>query len=275
VTATRHRRRFAARFEAGFAAPFSALVAAAGIGACARVFAATPTYRIEVHPFASLTLSTAQLLAGTTEGAAAATIAGELRLPASAAPKMPAVVMLHGDAGAIANQVIWIEDLNAIGIAVFTLDSFSGRDAVSPDDRVTSMPDSVGGGARVVDAERALALLAKHPRIDPARIAVMGFSSGGRAARVAAQTRFASAYGTPGLRFAAYIAFYPPCNIKLVGDTAVEPGPLRIFHGADDRVTSADACRRYVERLRAAGADATLTTYRAPITASTTSRTPI
>jgi len=223
--------------------------------------AAAPTYRIEVHSLPTLTLTRAQLLAGSQEGAAAATIAGELSLPFVAAARMPAVLLLHGDAGAIANQVVWREELNALGIAVFTLDSFSGRGAIATGASLMTMPDSIGGLARIVDAERALALLAKHPRIDPARIAVMGFSSGGRTVLVGAQSRFAAAFGTPGLRFAAYIALYPDCNARLVGDTKSEPGPQRIFIGKDDVLTSAAACTRYAERLRAAGNDISTTAF--------------
>ncbi len=217
--------------------------------------AAPPTFRIEVHALPTLTLTRAQLLGSTQEGAAAATIAGELSLPFVAAPRLPAVLLLHGDAGAIANQVVWREELNALGIAVFTLDSFSGRGAVATGASLMTMPDSIGRLARIVDAERALALLAKHPRIDPARIAVMGFSSGGGTVLGVAQSRFAAAFGTPGLRFAAYIALYPDCNVHLAGDTKAEPGPQRIFIGQDDVLTSAAACTRYAERLRAAGND--------------------
>lgn len=240
----------------------AALSAAAGLGALLPARAApSATFRIEVHALPTLTLTRPQTLTASFAAAPPATIAGELRLPAGAPTKMPAVVMLHGDAGAIANQVAWIEALNGLGIAVFTVDSFTGRGAIAPEDSVASMPDSVGGIARVIDAERALAVLARHPRIDPQRIAVMGFSSGANTVLVAAQTRFASTFGSAGTGFAAYIALYPDCNVRLIDDTRTEPGPQRIFIGEADVLTSAATCKRYEERLKLAGVDIAVTSF--------------
>ncbi len=232
----------------------------AGATASIHAIAAPPTYRVEVHALATLTLTSAQARAGHEVGPAT-TIAGELRLPFGEAKRLPAVLMLHGDAGALAAQVVWTDDMNALGIAVFTLDSFSARGAVATGASLATMPGSVSSTARIVDAERALSLLAAHPRIDPARIAVMGFSSGGRTAMLLAQTRFASRYGRPGVGFAAYIALYPDCNVHLRDDTRVEPGPQRVFIGEADVLTDAGACTRYVARLKGAGADVAITTY--------------
>ncbi len=241
-----------------------ALAAASLLAACAAVPTAAPVtavaLRSEVHTVPTLTLTAAQLFAGTTDGAVNTTIAGELRLPLVGPERVPAVLMLHGDAGTVSNQMLWTDDLNRIGIAVFSLDSFSARGAIATGSSFATMPQLVEGTRRVIDAERALALLSRHPRIDPARIAVMGFSSGGRTALVSAQTRFASAFGTKGLGFAAYIALYPSCNVQLIGDTKSEPGPQRIFIGEADVLTSAEACQRYVVRLRDAGVDAAVRT---------------
>jgi dienelactone hydrolase len=57
------------------------------------------------------------------------------------------------------------------------------------------------------DTYRALELLATHPRIDPARIGVMGFSKGGGVALYAAMTRFQRRHGPAGAKFAHHIAF--------------------------------------------------------------------
>ena len=224
--------------------------------------AAAPAFRIEVHPVPTLNLTTAQILNGEAKGPASM-IAGELRLPVTQLAKVPAVIFLHGDAGAIANQPAWIDTFNALGIAVFTLDSFTGRGVVSS---ATTRRSIEGAGqvsslVRVVDAYRALALLSQHPRIEATRIALMGASSGGRATLNSALTRFSRVHATPNTAFAAYIALYPPCNIKLNEDEVLNPAPVRIFHGAADVVTLAAPCRDYAQRLRSSGVDIEFTSF--------------
>ena len=88
-----------ARFVRAAFSTLALLVAGAGAQAIA------PTFRLEVHVLPTVTLTLAQALSGSQEGAATATIAGELSLPFVAAARMPAVLMLHGDAGAVANHV--------------------------------------------------------------------------------------------------------------------------------------------------------------------------
>ena len=249
---------------AGNGSPNSVATMIAGLVAAGLACAAiAQTARIEVHAIETLDLGTARLLhGGPPDGTAPRrTIAGELRLPRTTAVRVPAVVFLHGDAGAIFDQPPWIDEANTAGFAVFTVDSFTGRGVVSDSPALQIDGALPGSLTRVVDAYRALALLANHPRIDPSRIALMGVSSGGRTTILAAMKRFSGALATTGARFAAYVALYPPCGARLVDDERLESGPLRLFIGAADNVTRADACERYVSRLRAAGVDAGLTVY--------------
>jgi len=113
----------------------------------------------------------------------------------------------------------------------------------------------------IPDAYRALELLARHPRIDPARIALMGFSRGGRVALYASMKRFQQAHLSGRQEFAAYIPFYAPCNTSYKGDEEVADKPIRLFHGAADDYVPSGPCRSYVERLKAKGKDVQLTEY--------------
>lgn len=224
--------------------------------------ASADTDRVEVWPIATSDVSTTQLYRGATAAdGPARTIAGELRLPNTTRQRVPAVVFLHGDAGATWNQPPWTDELVAAGFAVFTVDSFSGRGAVSPRPFPPVIDDVPGSATRLVDAYAALAVLAAHPRIDASRIALMGVSSGGRTTMLAAMKRFSSRLAQSDARFAAYLALYPPCVVTLVGDEQLEAAPLRIFIGGADDVTPAAACRTYVDRARAAGVDAAITVY--------------
>jgi len=215
----------------------------------------TPTARIEIHSFETVTLTDKQFLMGRKDGTAAR-IGAELRLPGGAA-KLSAVALVHGSDGVGANVDRWAQELNGIGVAAFLMDSFTGRGIT---ETVTNQ-SQLGHLAMIFDVYRALDLLSQHERIDRSRIAVLGFSKGGFVALYASLKRFQRVYGTMGLEFAAYLPFYAPCNTVYREDEQVSDRPIRMFHGAADDYVSVLPCRKYVERLRQAGKDVQLTEY--------------
>jgi dienelactone hydrolase len=73
--------------------------------------------------------------------------------------------------------------------------------------------------------------------------------------------RFRSAYGSNNTAFAAHIGLYTPCNVTYKQDDKVGNQPLRLFHGIADDYVSIQPCRTYVQGLKDAGADITLTEY--------------
>lgn len=212
--------------------------------------------RVELHAFATTTLSDQDFLRGRKEGKPA-TIAGELRLPRSGGDRLPAVVLLHGSGGINSGITDWAEQLNAIGIATFIVDSFSGRGIVN----ILGDQSQLGRLTMIIDAYRALDLLSGNPRIDPSRIALMGFSRGGQPTLYATMRRFQRTYGSPGRDFAAYIVFYSSCATTYLDDEDTVDRPVRLFHGSADDFSPVAPCRAYVARLRAAGKDVQLTEY--------------
>lgn len=212
--------------------------------------------RTEALNIPTRTLTDQQFLTGARDGAAVI-IAGELRIPKSSSERLPAIVLMHGSGGVARNVHDWVDVFNAVGIATFAPDSFTGRGLKSIASNQAALPRFV----QVFDAYRALEVLAKHPRIDPARIALMGWSRGGMGPLYASFRRFQKMHGPSGAAFAAYIAFYAPCNMRLREDEDVADKPIRIFHGAADDLVPVAACRAYVERLRTGGKDAQLTEY--------------
>jgi dienelactone hydrolase len=113
----------------------------------------------------------------------------------------------------------------------------------------------------MLDAYRALDVLAKHPRVDPSRIVLMGFSRGGQATLYASLKRFHQTWNKSGVDFAAYIPFYPDCMTTYLSDTDVVDRPIRIFHGSADDYNPVAPCKAYVERLRSARHDVQLNEY--------------
>jgi dienelactone hydrolase len=203
--------------------------------------------------FDTTTLSAAQFLTGE-QGGSPARIWGDLRLPAEPIGREPAVILMHGSEGVGRREARWAEELLAIGVATFTLDSLTGR-------RRASATAEVSTGTLIVDAYRALGFLAGHLRIDPTRVALMGFSRGGVVALYSGLDRFRRRYGRSGVEFAAHISFYPGCLLTYIDDERVTDSPIRLFHGTADDSTTIGPCRDYVERLRRAGKDVELTEY--------------
>jgi dienelactone hydrolase len=211
--------------------------------------------RVEIYAIPSLTISDQQFLTGDANGKQV-TVAGEFRI-AQGSGKLPVVVMMHGSSGVGASIEPWAHQFNAMGISTFVIDGFSGRGltAVGPNQAL------LGRLNLIVDIYRALEILAKHPRVDPERIALMGFSRGGQAALYASLDRFNKLWNKSGVQFAGYIPFYPDCSTTYATDTEVAARPIRIFHGTPDDYNPVASCKAYVARLQAAGRDVVLTEY--------------
>jgi dienelactone hydrolase len=212
--------------------------------------------RVELHPFKTRTMSDRQFLTGGKDGAEVA-IAGELRIPKAGTERLPAVVLIHGSGGIGRNSADWVRVLNGIGVATFLVDSFTARGLVT----VTADQAVLGRLVQTYDAYRALEVVAKHTRVDPARIAAMGFSRGGQAILYASMKRLQKMHGPAEASFAAYIPFYANCGTTFIDDEDLVDKPIRMFHGSADDYVPVAPCRSYVERLRRAGKDVVLTEY--------------
>ena len=182
-------------------------------------------------------------------------MSGDLDLPDVSGP-VPAVILMHGCAG-LPHRAIegWKPVLRDWGYATFVVDSFGPRGY-----REVCTNGGVSSIQRVPDAYAALAILSTHPRIDPERIVLMGFSHGGLVANAAATDWARKFAHEPEHRFRAIFSFYPSC----VG--RVEPRlrlvvPLRIHTGEKDDWTPAAPCVENMARYRADGGDVVVTVY--------------
>lgn len=211
--------------------------------------------RTEILTIPSMTLTDQEFLTGRKDGKPV-TLAGVLRLPAGAG-KVPAAILLHGSGGISSYVTDWEADFNALGMATFVVDSFSGRGLVN----TNADQFALSRLAMIVDAYRALEVLAKHPRVDASRIVLVGFSRGGQAALYASVERFQRMHMPDGVSFAAYVPFYAQCNTTYRGDDGLVDKPVRMFHGTDDDYNPVAPCRAYADRLKARGHDVRLTEY--------------
>jgi dienelactone hydrolase len=176
------------------------------------------------------------------------TVAGDLMMPADGID-LPAVVIVHGPGGANkGREFAWAQRLNSWGVAAFVLDSFAPRGIL----QTATDQAALTTLAMTADALNALKLLATHPRIDPRRIAVMGFAKGGNVAINSALEPVRRAVIAGELRFAAHITFYPSCNIRLVS-SMVDGSPILHLHGEEDDWSTYKPCAAWMDWFRDKG----------------------
>lgn len=211
--------------------------------------------RTELIAINTLTLADAQFLTGDAN-AKATTTGGQLRIP-NATGRLPVVVLMHGSGGMGPNIEMWAREFNAMGVSTFALDGFTGRGLT----QVSTDQAQLGRLNFILDIYRGLDVLAKHPRVDPRRIMLMGFSRGGQAALYASLKRFHRLWNKSGVEFAAYVPFYPDCATTFISDADVAERPIRIFGGTVDDYNPIVLCKPYIDRLKAAGRDVQLTEY--------------
>ncbi len=227
----------------------------AGIETSAQSMPKEAAARVELYAIPSLTLSDQQFLTGDASGKPV-TVAGEFRI-AQGSGRLPVVVLMHGSSGVGANIEPWTHQFNKMGISTFVIDGFTGRGltAVGPNQAL------LGRLNLIVDIYRSLEILAKHPRVDPERIVLMGFSRGGQATLYASLDRFNKLWNKSGVQFSGYIPFYPDCSTTYLTDTEIAARPIRIFHGTPDDYNPVASCKAYVARLQNARRDVVLTEY--------------
>jgi dienelactone hydrolase len=177
----------------------------------------------------------------------------DFTLPAHAEGPVPAMVFVHGSGGWSPKHELYLEAFLDLGVATFRLDSFRPREVEATIGEQVTVTEAMMAS----DAFHALRWLARHPRIDPDRIGIMGGSKGGAVALLTAWEPLRRAAMKDDLRFALHVPLYPPCatfrRFEFTG------APIHIHSGALDEWTPAAPCVALTEALHQAG-------YRAQIT---------
>ncbi|WP_421997621.1 dienelactone hydrolase family protein [Reyranella sp.] len=184
-----------------------------------------------------------------------ARVAATLHLPpgdASSPPcPAPCMVILTSSAGVQRHREhYYAQALNDAGVAALIVDSFTSRGV-----RRTVADQSLVSAAQMEgDAFAALALLRDDPRIDPARIGIMGVSKGGGAALNAAITVRRRWRGDFGALFDLHVAICPGATAQH-RDAATFGRPMFFMLAARDDYTPAPLAVEYAHRMRLAGND--------------------
>jgi dienelactone hydrolase len=201
-------------------------------------------------------------------------LVGYLYRPAQIdAPRVPAVVMMHGRAGAYSSRANGVYDAATLslrhkawgsqwaeaGYIAVLVDGFGPRGFPQGFGRFSydSRPEELSEmTVRPLDAAGALAYLRARPDVVPDRIGLQGWSNGGSTVLA---TMSPAAPATPALTpatgFRAALAFYPGCGLKgAFDDRPLLPyAPTLVLHGTADEEVSYRRCLGLVEKSRAAG----------------------
>ncbi len=193
-------------------------------------------------------------------GAPPTRLDGYMFRPTRAGPgPAPAVVFLHGCGGLISaishnimsREVDWAKHLNAQGITVLMVDSFTPRG--SGEMCSTSGFKMWLYMKRPADAYGALAFLQTQPYVARDKVGVIGWSNGGGAVLFTVAKR-PNKPAITGPDFRAAIAFYPgSCDSQRVGTDWTTAVPLLILQGEKDVWTPAKPCEALAQQAVALG----------------------
>ena len=197
--------------------------------------------------------------------------------------RAPAVVMMHGRAGAYSTEAngrydastlsqrhqMWGRLWASLGYVAILVDGFGPRGypqgfAHGSYDRRPEALNEVT--VQPLDAYGALGYLRTRPDVAPDSVVLQGWSNGGSAtlatmAVVAADTPGAAAHGAV-LGFRSALAFYPACGLKGMFEDGYRPyAPIRVFMGDADEEVSPKRCATLVEKSRAQGGDIAMKLY--------------
>ena len=124
-----------------------------------------------------------------------------------------------------------------MGIATFELQSFSSRGVKS----TVGSQVNVTTAMMILDAYKALEVLANHPKIIKDKVAITGWSLGGGVTLFSGWEPLIKKIN-PAIKFAAHLSIYPPCiaqpkNLKFTN------APMHILIGELDDWVSSTNCK--------------------------------
>jgi dienelactone hydrolase len=185
------------------------------------------------------------------------TVKAELFLPDGVSGKVPAMVIHHGSGG-VSNtrEYAYAREFTKMGVASIVPDSFTPRGVKS----TVEDQSTVSTNDMIADAFHVLKLAAAHPRIDPARIGITGFSKGGGVAMRTGLDLMVRRHVPNGPRFALHVPFYAGCD-TIYANMRTTGAPMLVLIGGADTYVGPERCVDAVNRMRAAGSNVEMIVY--------------
>ena len=170
----------------------------------------------------------------------------------------PAVVLLHGSVGNVAERAKYGPPLAAMGVATLLIETYASRPDLGRSfiGRALHITETMFDA----DAYAGLHYLASRPEIDAHHVVLAGFSYGGMATEYALYDQLARALSPDGMRFAGHVAYYAPC-IARFADRSTTGAPLLMLYGGRDELIRPDRCAQVADDLRQGGSQVTIVDY--------------
>jgi dienelactone hydrolase len=182
-----------------------------------------------------------------------ATMVGRLAVPAGEGSG-PAVLIAHEANGLDDEQADRARRLAELGYVALAVDYHGGgRVLAGPaavDARLAELAADPEGATRLVAA--GLDVLTGHPRVDPSRVAAIGYCQGGALVLALART---------GADLRAVVGFHPGLTARDPAGSARITGAVLVCVGSDDPYVPAADRSAYAQEMAAAGVDWQLHVY--------------
>ncbi|MGH9577187.1 MAG: dienelactone hydrolase family protein, partial [Terriglobales bacterium] len=188
--------------------------------------------------------------------AQSADMSANMFLPKAAVGQLPAMVIVHASGGPRQVDLEYARQLTAMGVASVLANHYAPRGVTrTVDDQLSVRTEDMLG-----DAFAMLDALTRDPRIDSARIGIMGFSKGGSVALDSSIAKVAERFLPGGPRFALHVPFYPGC-LALYREPRTTGAPIVLLIAEKDNWVGSAKCIGYANDLKAAGAKLRLIVY--------------
>ena len=190
------------------------------------------------------------------------TITGLLTLPKKKQKKYPVMIMIMNSACAYGFRNFTLgEDIKREGVATLELENCIPRGLSIYNMIIQGNFDKLTPWMGAADALYALKFLHKHPKINPEKIGIVGFSWGGNVAVYTALDIIRK----PIIKddnindFALRVGFYPYC--RYLDPQGVTKNKIHMFAGAEDQTTLALFCKDMTDSINKFGGNASIDIY--------------